>query len=413
MANHTHYDNLRVPRDASGDVIRAAYKELIQQYASDQNPSADASRLMKVIHNSYSILSNPIQKNKYDQWLLEQESESIGMKKTGSGGNGGQAAGNRSNIYPLRPVEIPAPSPAAIDNGGILDRTLVAGTEIADIPDNREGKKRGGWLMLGTLFMLVLTAVAWFGSSENAVERKAQEVAVSDDAVAHSGRSTATGPTLPVPETGSGSVLQSADIPAHDPVEIGRFIGKWKGVDDVAAVQQSLDISPKSERSFVFRLDSKAGRDIGGLYGVADFEAGYARFHNKEYGCSIVFTIKSDVLQVGATGCQAFYRNRASFSGDYRRPGLAKPDPKPAPAAPKPAAAEIAVNAIGNTQPEAPPPTAAKPAPKLRKYAATVRNPDGGTMTIELLAKDKDAARAIIRDFRGNPKVVKLKELKN
>ena len=163
----------------------------------------------------------------------------------------------------------------------------------------------------------------------------------------------------------------------------------------------------------MFRLDSKAGRDIGGLYGVADFEAGYAHFYNKEYGCSIVFTIKSDVLQVGATGCQAFYRNRASFSGDYMRPGLIKPDPKPTAVAPKPVAAEVVVNASNNPQPETPPPAVAKPVPKLRKYAATVRNPDGSTMTIELLAKDKDAARAIIRDFRGNPKVVKLKELKN
>lgn len=407
MANHTHYDNLRVPRDATGDAIRAAYKDIIQQYASDQNPSADASRLMKIIHNSYSILSNPIQKNKYDQWLHEQESESIGMKKVGNTG------GNRSNIYPLRPLETTVTSPADTVNGGIPDLTLTVDDEIAGNTGHGEGKKRGRWLIFGALLMLAMAAAAWFGLSNDVVERKDQAVPVTNDAVAYSGQSTATGPALSVPETGSGSVLQSAGIPAHDSVEIDRYIGSWKGVDDVSAVQQNLEISSKSERSFVFRLDTKAGRDIGGLYGVADFDAGYARFYNKEYGCNIVFTMKSDVLQVGATGCQAFYRNRASFSGDYMRPGLIKPDPKPTAVAPKPVAAEVVVNASNNPQPETPPPAVAKPVPKLRKYAATVRNADGSETTIELLAKDKNAARAIIRDFRGNPKVIKLKELKN
>ena len=70
MANTTHYDNLKVPRDAGTEAIRTAYRELIQQYAANQSPRAEANRQMKTIHNSYSILSNPIQKNKYDQWLL-------------------------------------------------------------------------------------------------------------------------------------------------------------------------------------------------------------------------------------------------------------------------------------------------------------------------------------------------------
>ncbi len=411
MANTTHYENLKVARDAPSDVIRAAYKELIQQYASDQNPSADASRQMKIIHNSYSILSNPIQKGKYDQWLVEQQAESGDARKPIN--NGQQQGGvKRFNSRASQPVE--AITSVQPDNkiGEILELTLVAGNEIANIPKTH-GVKRTAWPVYGAIGLLVLSAAVWFGFLRDAPDNTNQQQPIANDAAA-TGQTAASINALPAPATGNGPILMSARIPAHDPVEIDKFIGLWKGIDDVSAVQQSLDISLKSNHSFAFRLDTKAGQNIGGLYGIAEFEAGYARFHNKEYGCDIVFTIKSQVLQVGATGCQAFYRSGAIFSGGYMRPNRIKPDSKPAPTASKPAAAKATAveNAASKPQSEAPPPAAAKPVPKLRKYAATVKDPDGGTTTIELIAKDKEAARAIIRDFRGNPKVIKIKELK-
>ena len=35
---HTHYDNLKVARHASTEMIRAAYKKLLQKYHPDRNP---------------------------------------------------------------------------------------------------------------------------------------------------------------------------------------------------------------------------------------------------------------------------------------------------------------------------------------------------------------------------------------
>ena len=67
---------------------------------------------------------------------------------------------------------------------------------------------------------------------------------------------------------------------------------------------------------------------------------------------------------------------------------------------------------MANQVQQAEPAPASVNAPKLRKFSATVRDSDGNVNTFELIAKDKDAARAIIREFRGNPKVMKLKELK-
>ena len=42
----------------------------------------------------------------------------------------------------------------------------------------------------------------------------------------------------------------------------------------------------------------------------------------------------------------------------------------------------------------------------------TVKDAEGNVSEIELIAKDKEAAKAIIRDFRGNPEVLKIKQLK-
>jgi len=83
MSIQTHYETLKVARDAPSDVIRAAYKAISQKFNAEHYPSADASRLMKSIHDSYAILSNPIKRAEYDRWLLERESAEVGKASVG------------------------------------------------------------------------------------------------------------------------------------------------------------------------------------------------------------------------------------------------------------------------------------------------------------------------------------------
>ncbi|ERL56052.1 J domain-containing protein [Psychrobacter aquaticus] len=70
---HTHYDTLMVSRSASPEVIRAAFKSLCQKYHPDKNNHADADRIMQQFNEAYSILSNPVERNKYDKQLLDYE----------------------------------------------------------------------------------------------------------------------------------------------------------------------------------------------------------------------------------------------------------------------------------------------------------------------------------------------------
>ena len=71
---HTHYDNLKVTRDASDKVIRAAYRKLLQKYHPDRNPGdSEAARIVRIINSSYAVLTDPIKRKKHDLWIAAQE----------------------------------------------------------------------------------------------------------------------------------------------------------------------------------------------------------------------------------------------------------------------------------------------------------------------------------------------------
>ena len=71
---HTHYDNLKVARNAPQEVIRAAYKSLSQKYHPDRNPgNPDATRIMSLINTSYEVLSDPVKRKQHDDWIRQQE----------------------------------------------------------------------------------------------------------------------------------------------------------------------------------------------------------------------------------------------------------------------------------------------------------------------------------------------------
>ena len=74
---HTHYDNLKVARNAPIEVIRAAYKSLSHKHHPDRNPNnqTEATRIMSIINTSYEVLSDPEKRKQHDTWIKEQENE--------------------------------------------------------------------------------------------------------------------------------------------------------------------------------------------------------------------------------------------------------------------------------------------------------------------------------------------------
>ena len=78
MANtRTHYDNLKVTRDAPVSVIKAAYKALCQTFHPDkfQGSNEEAERVMKLVNASYAVLIDPVKRAGHNAWIREQEAQ--------------------------------------------------------------------------------------------------------------------------------------------------------------------------------------------------------------------------------------------------------------------------------------------------------------------------------------------------
>jgi DnaJ-class molecular chaperone len=71
---HTHYDNLKVTRNAPPEVIRAAYRSLSQKFHPDRNPeNPNATRTFQMISQAYEVLSDPLKRRDHDDWIAATE----------------------------------------------------------------------------------------------------------------------------------------------------------------------------------------------------------------------------------------------------------------------------------------------------------------------------------------------------
>ncbi|MGZ8184486.1 MAG: J domain-containing protein [Methylobacter sp.] len=78
MANiRTHYDNLKVTRDAPASVIKAAYKALCQTFHPDkfQGSTEEAERVIRLVNASYAVLIDPAKRAGHNAWIREQEAQ--------------------------------------------------------------------------------------------------------------------------------------------------------------------------------------------------------------------------------------------------------------------------------------------------------------------------------------------------
>lgn len=74
---HTHYDNLKVTRDAPPEVIRAAYQALARKYHPDRNPGdVAAQRVMQLINAAHETLGDPVRREQHDRWIQSMEAGS-------------------------------------------------------------------------------------------------------------------------------------------------------------------------------------------------------------------------------------------------------------------------------------------------------------------------------------------------
>lgn len=143
----THYDNLKVARNAPPEVIRAAYKSLSQKYHPDRNPGdKNCARIMAIINTSYDVLSNPAKRRKHDLWIEQREGE----ETLGSGGQ--ESPRSTANF------KVPEAGSLALDD--LPERTQAVLIEWIRNKENRQ--KVIGIRSIWNTYFWALISAAWF-----------------------------------------------------------------------------------------------------------------------------------------------------------------------------------------------------------------------------------------------------------
>lgn len=112
----THYDNLKVMRNARVQEIKAAYRRLAQEYHPDRNQGADALRIMKTINLAWDVLSDPERRASHDRWIADQEQ--LAMQ-------------GRPGVQAQRPASPPSRSQSAAPVPGPFPRKAVMAAAAA------------------------------------------------------------------------------------------------------------------------------------------------------------------------------------------------------------------------------------------------------------------------------------------
>ena len=68
MSNRDYYEVLGIPRNASTEEIKAAFRKLARQYHPDVNKDADAEEKFKEINEAYGVLSDADKRARYDRY---------------------------------------------------------------------------------------------------------------------------------------------------------------------------------------------------------------------------------------------------------------------------------------------------------------------------------------------------------
>ena len=95
-----YYDILGVPKDASAEAIKKAYRKLAVKYHPDKNQgNKEAEERFKAISEAYAVLSDPDKRKKYDTLGANWEQYQHAGADFDGGRFGGQGFGNGSRTY--------------------------------------------------------------------------------------------------------------------------------------------------------------------------------------------------------------------------------------------------------------------------------------------------------------------------
>jgi curved DNA-binding protein CbpA len=132
------YSVLGIPRDASDQQVRRAYRRLAKRYHPDLHPDAQTSRQMRRINQAWEILSSPGRRARYDAESTLQRSTGFGHWSAPARGSAPASpppqTGNTAWASPSSARSYPGPAAAPYDDAGpgwlTVARALAMGLVI-------------------------------------------------------------------------------------------------------------------------------------------------------------------------------------------------------------------------------------------------------------------------------------------
>jgi TPR repeat protein len=117
----THYDNLKVTRDAPVSVIKAAYKALCQTFHPDkfQGSNEEAERVIRLVNASYAVLIDPAKRAEHNSWIRAQEAKAKPQSDNSKFEETYEAAeqpATQKQDPPEKPTQQQKPPPSSTDN---------------------------------------------------------------------------------------------------------------------------------------------------------------------------------------------------------------------------------------------------------------------------------------------------------
>ncbi|KAK8611877.1 hypothetical protein V6N13_131915 [Hibiscus sabdariffa] len=146
IAGKSYYDILQVPKGASDEQIKRAYRKLALKYHPDKNPgNEEANKRFADISNAYEVLSDSEKRGIYDRYGED------GLKQHAASGGGGGMGVNMHDIF------------SSFFGGSTMEEEekIVKGDDvIVELEATLEDLYMGGTLKLDSLILLILDKLA-------------------------------------------------------------------------------------------------------------------------------------------------------------------------------------------------------------------------------------------------------------